>query len=481
MMRANPLLFLVIFLEGYAVLSTELLAIRQVMPFLGTGTDTIAIIIAAVLMPLAFGYASGGNFKPHRDKNGHTRTIRNRLLLNLSASSAILGLGLSHATGQIFFTALFRIAGLHNQQTGAVLYALTFIVAPIFMLGQTVPLISNYFHRQHLSAFAGRILFFSTFGSFMGSVFCTLILMPYIGVHNTVIITILCLLVLCLLLSRKAINRYTLLSLLGLLVSWGLNSNAMLNHFKIVRDDQYMTIQVRKTPDNVKRYFIVNGTMASGINMSPGKNDSMIFPNLDYMEKQFITSLPAGHPPIDILVIGAGGFTLGLNDNKNHYTFLDINPGLLDVAETNFLFKKLDVNKKFIPEEARAFLAHNTKKFDLVILDPYQDSSGFPLGLTTLEFFQEIYYVLKDDGIMAGNFVVSANFSDDFSIRLDNTIHSVFPNTNRQALSLYRGWARDKPQITNVIYSAFKKADTVDGIYSDDLNSSFIDKRKVQK
>ncbi len=53
-------LFLIIFLEGYVVLSTELLAIRLLLPFTGSGTDTVSIIIAAILMPLAFGYFAGG-------------------------------------------------------------------------------------------------------------------------------------------------------------------------------------------------------------------------------------------------------------------------------------------------------------------------------------------------------------------------------------------------------------------------------------
>ena len=56
-------LFFVIFLEGFVVLSLELLAIRLTIPFVGSGTDTISIIIAAVLLPLAFGYYRGGQFK----------------------------------------------------------------------------------------------------------------------------------------------------------------------------------------------------------------------------------------------------------------------------------------------------------------------------------------------------------------------------------------------------------------------------------
>ena len=55
-------LFVVIVLEGYVVLATELLAIRQSIPYVGGGTDTVSIVIAAVLLPLALGYWAGGRF-----------------------------------------------------------------------------------------------------------------------------------------------------------------------------------------------------------------------------------------------------------------------------------------------------------------------------------------------------------------------------------------------------------------------------------
>src|SRR3954463_13534314 len=54
------ILLAAIALEGYVVLAVELLAIRQLTPYVGNATDTVAIVIAAVLLPLAFGYEAGG-------------------------------------------------------------------------------------------------------------------------------------------------------------------------------------------------------------------------------------------------------------------------------------------------------------------------------------------------------------------------------------------------------------------------------------
>lgn len=478
MKRTNLLLFLVIFLEGYAVLSTELLAIRQVMPFVGSGTEIISIIIAAVLMPLAFGYASGGQFVPHRDSAGQAQTIRGRLLLNLAIATVFLSIGLSHVTAKLFFGTLHNLVGIDSKTWMAVLYALIFIVTPVFLMGQTVPLISNYFRRQHLSTFAARILFLSTMGSFAGSVFCTLVLMPLIGVHYTVVTTIAGLTLLIFLLSRRKLNRAMVMGLAALLLTIGMNSGTMLERLHIVADDQYMTVEIYNTKDEAIRILKINGTMASGIYTDRNKADTL-FPPLDYMEKQFIYSRSQDAPPIDILMIGTGGFALGLNDDKNNYTYIDMDPNLQDIAEAHFLKERLGKNKKFIPEEARAFLATTKDKYDLVILDPYQDTSGIPLGLVSREFFTEINDILKPGGIMTGNFFVTVNFSDEFSIRLDNTIRQVFPNLNRQALLPYNGWQFNKPQYQNVIYTAFKTANGVKGSYTDDLNRSYLDKNKT--
>ena len=88
-MKKENLLFFIIFLEGYVVLSSELLAIRQIIPFAGSATDTVSIVIAAVLLPLTLGYYAGGQFKK-RQENGQYVSIRERLLRNIFISTIFL-------------------------------------------------------------------------------------------------------------------------------------------------------------------------------------------------------------------------------------------------------------------------------------------------------------------------------------------------------------------------------------------------------
>lgn len=220
-------LFALIILEGYVVLSSELLAIRLSVPFVGSGTDTISIIIAAVLMPLAFGYHAGGRFKPgeHMILPGLKMfiNVREKLIINLLGALAFLIFALSYNYVDLFFY-IFYSAGLKNRLIVNALYAGLFIVTPVYLLGQTIPLTCNFFTKEKLSKITGKILFFSTLGSFIGATFSTLVLMSRIGVHNTAILNFVILGVLITLLSRERFSRR--IALTWILIFGGIIANS---------------------------------------------------------------------------------------------------------------------------------------------------------------------------------------------------------------------------------------------------------------
>src|SRR3712207_6412952 len=102
-MFASPLFLAAVAIEGYVVLAVELLAIRQLIPYVGNATDTIAIIIAAVLLPLAFGYEAGGRAGV---TPGDEAAIRRQLTRNLLLAALVLAFGLSHPFLVAFFGLL---------------------------------------------------------------------------------------------------------------------------------------------------------------------------------------------------------------------------------------------------------------------------------------------------------------------------------------------------------------------------------------
>lgn len=465
-------LFLIIFLEGYAVLSTELLAIRLLIPFTGNGTDTVSIIIAAVLMPLAFGYYAGGKFKTKRKNGRRAFTIRKKLILNLAVAAAILTPGLSYTFLNWAYDAMYLYTGWQDRIWITTLYALLFLVYPIFLLGQTVPLISNYFSRQRLSIIAGRILFFSTMGSFMGAVFTTLILMNVIGVHYTVTMTLACMAYLAFVLSKKHLTIPTIALSLCVLLSMALNSNAAMTKLNIVKNNRYHTMQIEEFDFNNSRILILNHAYSSGIYRD---NNEPLLGYFKFVEENFIDPLKWAGPKRDILIIGAGGFALGRTDTKNNYTFIDIDEDLKDISEELFLQEELSPNKYFEATPARAFLNQTRDRYDLIVLDVFQGPTQSPEHLVTKEFYQQVRKTLKTGGVMVGNYIASPTFSDTFSIRLDNTLRTVFPHINRQILRSFNGWDR-KDDWTNVIYSYIHNPQAPKDIYTDNKNTSMFDK-----
>jgi spermidine synthase len=466
------LLFAVIIIEGYIVLSSELLAIRQTIPYVGSGTDTVSIIIAAVLMPLAFGYQYGGRFKPHKIM-GHHFTVRKKLVLNILIASIILIIGLSHESLRYFFLMLPRL-GIEDRLAQTTIYSALVLVVPVYLLGQTVPLVSNFFSKQRLSKITGKMLFFSTVGSFLGAIFATLALMPTIGVHHTASLNFVLLAFLVILLSKKKTSASVIFSVILAFAAMYYNSDDVMKKYKIRKNNAHHTI--------------VAGTISSGDNvLYLNRNNSSKYnemrekhPYIEFAERVVIHPIMYTANPKDILVIGAGGFTFGHEDTNNTYTYVDIDKDLLPIAEKYILKEPIGENKTFVPKPARGFLASTDQKYDVIYLDAYLGGISIPEHLVTVEFFEQVKAHLKDNGILMTNFILSPNFNNVFTRNIDNTMRAVFPHVTRTVVGEhYNLWSESETTMANIAYIYRHETDYDEGhIYSDNRNTVFYDKPK---
>ena len=466
-------LFLVIILEGYVVLSSELLAIRQTVPFVGSGTDTVSIIIAAVLMPLAFGYQSGGNFKPGFNAKGKYQSVRGKLVTNLFISMLILLIGLSYALINVFFITAIQ-AGINDRLLLTTIYSLLFLVTPVYLLGQTIPLVSNYFGKAKLSKITGKILFFSTFGSFLGAVFSTLVLMAYIGVHYTVSLNFIILAGLIILLSRKKFTEKNVLVVGVAALAIFMNSGKVMDIFGVVENNKYNTITYIETEKDGEtvRQLVLNNNSSSMLSESGKKHDYA-----EYIDQIAIDPIMQGDTPKNILIIGAGAFTIGFEDKFNNYDYIDIDGSLQRLSEELILKEPLSDNKTFHATPARAFLTETNKKYDLIVMDAYLGALTLPEHLVTREFFEHIKSKLKDGGVVIGNFIVSPNFNNDFTRNLDNTLREAYPSITRHIIDEYNVWNTDPKETANTIYSYKHHSDVKKrDIYTDNKNRVFYDK-----
>lgn len=455
---------LIILIEGYVVLASELLAIRQLIPFVGSGTEIVSIVISAVLLPLAFGYHVGGKQRI---------SIRTRLLRNVLMALIIFSLGLSYIFLEFFFHGLILI-GIHHRILQTACYSVLFLAFPIFLLGQTVPLVSNYFNKVRLSEITGKMLFFSTIGSFLGSVFSTLILMNLVGVHITVIFTLMLLTLLILILSPQWFCIENLMAITVFILVSLFNSSIIFGPLNIVSNNAYNMVAINKLPENGRELFI-NRSHSSALD----EHKKPLYPYIQYINKIFIEPIQTTlNKPKKILVIGAGGFTIGLSDYFNHYTFVDIDPKLKSIAEQYLIQKRLSPNKKFVAESARAFLHRSITHYDLIVVDTYTHIVSVPMETTTREFLLEVKQHLRKNGIVVVNQIMSPDFSNPFSVRYNNVFASVFPVYTRQVLGDFNPWLSGQPgQLPlNVLYIYYNRFNMTDKtVYTDDKNTYSLD------
>lgn len=458
------ILFAIILIEGFFTLSMELLVIRQTIPFVGNGTEMVSIIISSVLMPLAFGYSYGGKrYSEMLEKHSKTK-IRNILSKNIYIIVALTGVGFSY----IVMALYFQYIPIDNLMISLSIYLFFFLAIPTFLLGQTVPLISNYFSSKEMSRITGKILFLSTAGSFAGSVITVLISMRFIGVSNTLIVIEGLLLFLIFLISKNKLRSFIFISLImSAIIGLKLLSDSA---FNIEYENRYSTVSIKEDANN-RKHLIVNNSFSSETN----KDNTAFFPYVNT-----INNLLKDETNKRILVIGAGGFTVGLNDNNNEYVYVDIDSDLKKLVEDKFINTKIGKNKIFEDMEVRKYLNEGDNKFDIIVVDAYTNKISIPASLVTTEFYKQLKESLNTDGYIVSNVVIDVFLKTKFSKAMDNTIRQSFnsvvvlPVLNTEK-DKFPSLSNDKPYLTNNIY-IMRDTKEEKFIYTDDKNTCTFDR-----
>lgn len=431
--NTNWLLLSTVALEGFISLGVEILAIRQMIPYVGSNTLNTSIIIGIFLLFLSFGYYKGGQVKENKEIT---------LFNNLFYSTALIAIGLSSTFLILFFNLFTSIGNLY----GLIAFSMIIIAPTVFLLGQTIPIVTNFMKDTSLAAISGKLMFLSTLGSFMGSILTSVVLLNYLGVHLTLVfyITILCVL-LTVLYRHVEINKFKVaVKVIVLAVLIGL-FNSQPNYLYA---NQYSSVNIAEK-ENGDRHININHSYSSGVNTGATSSvyeyiNEIAF-NIEHFSKE---------NKIEVLVLGAGGFTLSLKDNKNTYTYVDIDGDLKEYSE-NYLLKK-KIKHKFIKEDARYYLSRTSKKYDVIVLDAFSNILSIPPFLITQEFFKGISEHLTTNGTLMINFIGDPFFKDAYSSHFNQTVSSIY-NCGAKVLQ--------KQEIGNIVYICSVKKDNI--VYTD--------------
>src|SRR5947208_12233536 len=170
--KSRTIIYLVAFVTGAIVMSFEMLGSRYLNPYFGSGIYTWASLISTVLAALCVGYFIGGyaaDRYPSAAVLGATVLVGSIYILVLPAFSQRLLEGVLAATDDV--------------RSGSLAAAFAILFFPVTFLGMYSPFgIRLMLHSaQNSGRVSGTVYGVSTFGSIVGTLGTTFILIPSIG------------------------------------------------------------------------------------------------------------------------------------------------------------------------------------------------------------------------------------------------------------------------------------------------------------
>ncbi len=416
-----PLLIpVVVFIEGFCSLGAEIIALRRLVPHIGSSIVVTAPTIGFFLLALALGYAAGAKINDR-----YLQVVARNFLI----SALLMGIGFSTPFVNGLFAHIEPVWLAYTLLIGGILCPLA------WLLGQTVPALTNLMQTRRTGEASGMALYWSTLGSFLGSLGLSVLVMQWLGISAAVALCALFLLIGALRLQRApevSTRGWQVLAvfLAATLLIIGLNvpllRGQLLNEPQEVTETAYADYSVipTQTADGEPvRAFKVNSSTASLISdSSPPRYARYI----DYLRQTLLNDLKLKNS--DILVLGAGGFTLSHREPLNRYTFVDIDPKIQTIAEQQFLHEP--IRGQFIVDDARHFVTstakHSGDRFDAVVVDVYSSHHNIPSHLVTREFWHDTRQVLRPNGVLLANLILDSKLQSDYARNVLATIESVY-------------------------------------------------------
>lgn len=446
----NALLFTIVFAEGFCSLGVEVIALRRLVPHMGSAIVVTAPTIGLFLLALAWGYHTGGRV---------ATDFRRIVARNFLVAALLTGIGFAGHTVDLLF------AQLPAPLAYAALIGGT--LCPVaWLLGQTVPILTNLMLAQRTGEASGRALYWSTLGSFLGSVTLSLLVMQWLGVWASVALCGLLLAagaVACRVAGTGVWIPAAATGIAAIVVAVNLSD-------RVAAETAYADYAVEPVSLAGRvdaRVFRINRSAASILDGSEPPRYAK------YVERiRAVLREELGFEGREILVLGAGGFTLADDEPANRYTFVDIDPAIRDLAESRFL--RRPARGEFVVADARRYAAREVRRFDAVVVDVFSDRSSIPGHLVTREFWKTVRDRLVPGGVLLANLILDPRLASPYARNTLATIESEFGRCAVEVLQ------RDRPA-ANVIVTCFQgtPASVPPRIYVDEKNFSDWDRAQA--
>lgn len=418
-------LYMTEFFAGMSVMAVELGASRLLAPYFSSSQIVWTIIIGTIMIAMALGNVWGGR---SADRDPNPDRLYRRLILAAVWIAAIPLVGkyvILGVSGLLVLTVNNNFLVL-----AAFIACMVIFVFPLFLLGTVTPSLAKYTvgSLDDSGKTVGALGAFNTIGSILGTFLPTFVTIPAVGTSVTFLIFSGVLLVLGLLyFINRGTKRGMCIAAAVVFAVCGIFGNS--NSFAFWEKDLvyegesiYNYLQVKEDEDSV----ILSTNVLFGVQSILKKDDSLTGMYYDYALAAPLMAGRAGGAGQDVLILGMGTGTYA-NQCLKYYDGIrvegvEIDRKITDLAHRYFeLPETVDVTTY----DGRAFLQAVDKKYDVIMVDAYQDIT-IPFQMSSVEFFTMVREHLKQDGVMVVNMNMQSGEEDSINAYLTDTIASVF-------------------------------------------------------
>lgn len=419
-------LYLTEFFAGMAVMAVELGASRLLAPYFSSSQIVWTIIIGTIMIAMALGNIWGGRTA---DKNPNPDKLYIRMLVAAVWIAAIPVLGKYIILG--ISGVLVVTINTNFLIWAAFLACMIIFVFPLFLLGTVTPSLVKYTvdNLENNGKTVGTLGAFNTIGSIIGTFLPTFVTIPAVGTSVTFFIFsgILLLLALVYFISTRAKIIACIVSVVLFLacsiIGTFFNSFAFWEKSLVYEGESvYNYLQVKDTDDSV----ILSTNVLFGVQSIMKKDDSLTGMYYDYALASLVMADLQEKEAPNVLILGMGTGTFASQCQKYFPNAsiegVEIDDKITDLAHEYF---ELPENIPVTTYDGRAYLNAVDKKYDVIMVDAYQDIT-IPFQMSSVEFFTMVKDHLTDDGIMVVNMNMHTEEEGNINEYLSDTISSVF-------------------------------------------------------
>ncbi len=418
-------LYMTEFFSGMAVMAVELGASRLLAPYFSSSQIVWTIIIGTIMIAMALGNIYGGK---SADKDPDPDRLYRRILIAAVWIAAIPAVGkyiIIGVAGLIVLTVNSNFLVI-----AAFITCMIIFVYPLFLLGTVTPSLVKYTvgSLDDSGKTVGTLGAFNTIGSIIGTFLPTFVTIPAVGTAVTFLIFSGILLVLgaVYFLSRGSGRKIcAVTSVLFIICAVFGNSDSFAFWEKDLTfegESVYNYLQVKEDASSVR----LSTNVLFGVQSVLMKNDALTGMYYDYALAAPVMAGIQDNGSGDMLILGMGTGTYAKQCLK-YFANLNIEGVEIDQKITDLAKKYFDEPGKaaVVTYDGRAYLQASKKKYDIIMVDAYQDIT-IPFQMSSEEFFELVRSHLKDGGIMVVNMNMHSEEEGNINQYLCDTIAGVF-------------------------------------------------------